>query len=156
MAYLGFDLGNIDPEQIRNAELALHLAPTGLGLASHVPDATFEVYAMLDPDASWTDGRLHPRDAPETQPGLPTALAQDQARLLGSFVVGQGVQHGQCGIQGGALVDFLRERAGEEFTLVVVRTTPEIEKNGLVHGFASRRHPTLPGPKLGIQLQQVP
>jgi len=69
-------------------------------------------------------------------------------------MVGHGVQRGRFEIDGERLVDFLRERAGSEVTLIVIRETPEIRTNGLVHGFASRRHPELPGPLLSIRLSE--
>ncbi|HIK93159.1 MAG TPA: hypothetical protein EYG03_14440 [Planctomycetes bacterium] len=72
---------------------------------------------------------------------------------LGSFVIEQGVQRGRFGIQGEPLVVFLREHSETEIAFVVVRDTVETENAGLVHGFASRRHPTLPAPTLAIQVR---
>jgi hypothetical protein len=71
---------------------------------------------------------------------------------LGSFVIEQGVQRGGFGIDGEKLTADLRDHADSEITLIVVRDTVETEDAGLVHGFASRRHPTLPAPTLSIRL----
>jgi len=152
-AYLGFDLAGLGSEQIREAELILHLAPTGLGLASHVADSTFRVYGLLDPDATWSEGHLGQRNAPANIRDSGAELIEGQALPLGTFQVDQGIQHGRVALMGDTLADFLRERAGSQVTLVVVRETPELEKNGLIHGFASRRHPMLPGPYLSIRTE---
>ena len=153
-AYLGFDLAGIDAQRITDAELMLDFAPTGWGLASLVPDATFSVYGLLR-DKPWDEESLDEENAPANtwrseRPGRGAEghprLADNEVRKLGSFIVEQGVQRGQFGIQGESLAAFLRKRAGRPVTLIVVRDTGEFETNGLVHGFASRRHPTLPDP----------
>lgn len=147
-AYLGFDLAGIATAGIEDAELTLHFAPTGLGLASDVPDATFIVYGLLTDDV-WEESTLKVGNAPATKKF--TTLEKDQVRELGRFVVGQGVQSGPFGIQGGPLAAFLGQRAGARVTLIIARDTPETRVTGLVHGFASRRHPTLPAPTLAIR-----
>lgn len=161
-AYLGFDLSGIDAERIADAELALQFEPTGWGLASLVPDATFGIYGLLTKE-SWDEQSIGVRNAPaklkwepggagERDAGTPISLAPDKVLRLGTFVIEQGVQRGEFGIQGEALAQFLRERVGKEVTLIVVRETRELETNGLVHGFASRRHPTLRPPTLAIRV----
>ncbi len=152
-AYLGFDLTGIDSEQIGDAELSLHFAPTGLGLASHVPDSTFAVYGLLPSDAAaWEETSLRDYNAPGNIRDAGSGLDPEAVRKLGTFTVAQGVQSGRFGIDGNELVDFLRGRAGTSVTLIVVRETAEFEKNGLVHGIASRRHPELPAPTLAVRL----
>lgn len=161
-AYLGFDLAGIEPERIADAELTLHFAPTGWGLASLVPDATFSVYGLLA-DEPWDEQSLNLRNAPAIvwlppRPGRrgggDLRLVASEVRRLGSFLIEQGVQRGQFGIQGESLAAFLREHAGKPVTLIVIRDTAEFESNGLVHGFASRRHPILPAPALAIRLKK--
>lgn len=147
-AYLGFDLAGVDLDSIDDASLTLHFAPTGLGLASDVPDATFKVYGLLASE-SWDEKSIKVGNAPATRKF--TTLEKSEVRELGKFLVKQGVQQGQFGIQGKPLAAFLRERAGSMVTLIVVRDTLETEITGLVHGFASRRHPTLPAPTLLIR-----
>jgi ferric-dicitrate binding protein FerR (iron transport regulator) len=151
-AYLGFDLSGIEPEQIAEAELALQFAPTGWGLASLVPEATFGVYGLLE-ESPWNGDSIVMRNAPANRDNAPD-LVPSQVSKLGSFVMEHGVQRGRFGINGERLADFLRERAGSEVTLIVIRETPESRTNGLVHGFASRRHPELPGPLLSIRLSE--
>ena len=153
-SYLGFDLPGIDPERIADAELMLHFAPTGWGLASLVPDSTFSVYGLLA-DKPWDEQSLDIKNAPANPGRYRPGLLDSEVRKLGSFLVEQGVQRGQFGIQGESLAAFLRERAGSEITLIVVRDTGEFETNGLVHGFASRRHPTLSAPTLAIRVTEA-
>lgn len=150
-AYMAFDLASLDPAQLLSAELILQFEPTGLGLASHVPDATFAVYGLEKGGADWSERPLNPRNAPANIRGSGAGLVADQARKLGTFTVPQGVQRGRFGINGEALAHYLRENTGTAVTLVVVRETAETMGMGLVHGIASRRHPILPGPTLAIR-----
>lgn len=150
-AYIGFDLSGVDPARLLSAELTLQFEPTGLGLASHVPDASFAVYGLAEGGAEWAEGSLRPGNAPANIRGSGAGLDSDATRKLGAFTVPQGVQRGRFGIDGKALADHLREHAGSPVTLIVIRETPEIMEMGVVHGIASRRHPILPGPTLLIR-----
>lgn len=153
-AYLSFDLGEIEPERIADAELSFHFAPTGWGLASYVPDATFSVYGLLSHDVAWGEDSLENKNAPANVIAKGAGLVSTEVHKLGSFVVEQGVQRGDFGIDGELLTAYLREHGGSVITLIVVRDTTETEDGGLVHGFASRRHPSLPAPSLSIHLSQ--
>lgn len=141
VSYLGFDLGGVDRKRIDVAELSLHFTPTGCGLASHLPDASFSVYGLLGEVPEWDESIQNRRF-----PGEPSEV------LLGSFVIPQGVQKGRFQIRSAGLTNFLREHVGTEITLKVVRDTKATEHGSLVHGFASRRHPILPAPTLAIRL----
>ena len=153
-AYLGFDLDGIKSERIADAELSLHFAPTGWGLASHVPDATFSVYGLLAHDVPWAEDSLNDKNAPANVIGKGGALVTAKVHKLGSFDIEQGVQRGDFGIDGKTLTAYLRDHAGSAITLIVVRDTVETEDGGLVHGFASQRHPSLPAPTLSIRLKK--
>ena len=152
-AYLGFDLIDVATDAMFEAELVLHFVPTGWGLASHIPDATFGVYGLLD-NEPWDENLLRIRDAPANIPGTGAGLVGEKVVKLGSFMVAQGVQSGQFGINGETLTKFLRQNAGASVTLIVVRETEETGPSSLIHGFASRRHPHLPGPTLAIRISQ--
>ena len=152
--YLGFDLSGIDPTRISAADLHLQFEPTGLGLASYVPDATFTVYGLVGDDQPWDDAGLRTQKAPADIKGTGAGLVADKVRELGSFVVPQGVQRGSFGIDGETLAEYLREHAGSTITLIIVRNTVETNNAGLVHGIASHRHPVLPAPTLAIQMRQ--
>ena len=139
-SYIGFDLDGIDQRRIEEAELLLYFAPTGWGLASHVPDATFSVYGMIGEAPDWDESILHDRF-----PGEPEVVH------LGSFTIPQGVQKGRFRVRSDALADFVRKHSASAITLKVERDTKPTAVNGLVHGFASRRHPFLPAPTLAIR-----
>lgn len=139
--YIGFDLKGINRERIEEAELLLYFAPTGWGLASHVPDATFSVYGMVGEVPEWDESILHTLRFP----GDPDVVH------LGSFTIPQGVQKGRFHIRTEALSDFLRNHPTSEISLKVVRDTEEQHSGGLVNGFASHRHPVLPPPTLAIR-----
>ncbi|MEM7010985.1 MAG: FecR domain-containing protein [Verrucomicrobiota bacterium] len=141
VSYLGFDLNGVDSNRIEEAELLLYFAPTGWGLASHVPDASFSVYGLIGDVPEWDESILHGEF-----PGNPDVTH------LGSFQIDQGVQKGRFRVHSESIAAFLREYAGSEITLRVVRDTQETNGGGLVHGFASRRHPILPAPTLAIRL----
>ena len=153
-AYIGFDLSAIDGSRLGSAELMLQFEPTGLGLASHVPDAAFAVYGLIQNDLAWDEETLRPGNAPANIEESGAGLVAEKVRKLGTFVVAQGVQQGRFGIRGEALEEYLRQHVGSVVTLVVVRETIETGETGLVHGIASRRHPILPGPMLAIQLAE--
>lgn len=151
-AYLGFDLSGLDPARMGSAELMLQFEPTGLGLVSHVPDASFAIYGLTTVNHPWEEDRLWSRNAPANVRKMGAELVPDQVRKLGTFVVPQGIQRGGFGIDTNELADYLRQHAGSEITLIIVRETAETAATGLVHGIASHRHPALPAPKLAIRL----
>ncbi len=143
-SYIGFDLNSIDQDRIQEAELLLYFAPTGWGLASLVPDATFSVYGMVGEVPDWDESILHKVRFPGA-PGNPDVVH------LGSFTIPQGVQKGRFRVRTEALSEFLRKHPSSEISLKVVRDTVELDNGGLVHGFASRRHPVLPPPTLALR-----
>jgi len=150
-AYLGFDLSTLDRSRIEEAELVLHFHPTGWGLASSVPDATFAVYGLAgDALDDWNPESLTWENAPANIQAN-GSLQRGLVHKLGTFEVGQGVQTGRFRMSSEELATFLREDSNDLSTLIVVRETVESEGGGLVHGFASSRHPILPGPTLVIR-----
>ena len=144
IAYIGFDISEVLQETIEEAELLLHFTPTGWGLASHVTDSQFSVYGMVGDVPKWDESILHGKF-----PGKPDTVH------LGSFHIPQGVQKGRFQIKTEALTEFLRDHTNSEISFKVVRDTVESENGGLVHGFASRRHPVLPPPTLAIRQIKV-
>ena len=69
---------------------------------------------------------------------------------LGSFEIAQGEQTGTRTVTGPALVDFLRRDTNKLVTFILVRETCGSGNGDLVHGFASKRHPTLVPPTLRL------
>ena len=139
-AYMEFDLSQIDRTSIKEADLMLHFAPTGWGLASHLPDCTFKVFGLTGEVPNWDEANLG-----DKFPGNPEIV------YLGSFVLPKGVQKGRFGVRTESLTNFLKSHPSSEISLMVMRETKETEEGGLVHGFASRRHPSLPAPTLAIR-----
>ena len=144
IAYIGFDLKDINQQRIEEAELLLYFAPTGWGLASHMPDATFSVYGMIGDVTDWDESILH-------KDRFPAALGTPEVVHLGSFTIPQGVQKGRFHVRTEVLSEFLRKHPTSEISLKVVRDTVARDNGTLVHGFASRRHPVLPPPTLAIR-----
>ena len=141
-AYMEFDLSRIDRRSIKEADLLLHFAPTGWGLASHLPeDCTFKVFGLTGEVHNWDEANLG-----DKFPGNPETV------YLGSFVLPKGVQKGRFGVRTENLTNFLKSHSSSEISFMVMRETKETEEGGLVHGFASRRHPSLPAPTLAIRL----
>jgi len=140
-AYMEFDLSRIDQNSIEEADLQLHFAPTGWGLASYLPDCTFKVFGLAGEVPNWDEANLG-----DKFPGNPETVH------LGSFVLPKGVQKGRFGVRSENLTNFLKYHPSSEITFMVMRETKEIEEGGLIHGFASRRHPSLPAPTLAIRL----
>jgi ferric-dicitrate binding protein FerR (iron transport regulator) len=140
-AYMEFDLSRIDRRSIKEADLLLHFAPTGWGLASHLPeDCTFKVFGLTGEVPNWDEANLG-----DKFPGNPETV------YLGSFVLPKGVQKGRFGVRTENLTNFLKSHSSSEISFMVMRETKETEEGGLVHGFASRRHPSLPAPTLAVR-----
>ena len=151
IAYLGFDLAEVGRKRIAEAELHLSFAPTGLGFASLVPDATFYVYGLLDQQLDdWSERQL----TWENAPALGAQQLDDDSKIvfLGSFQLAQGNQSSTVSMTGQPLSDFLNADVNQLATLIVVRETIGEGPSDLVHGFASRRHPTLQPPSLRLTL----
>lgn len=149
-AYIGFDLSSLDGLKILDAEFFLTFAPTGMGYAAQVPDATFRVYGLLDEKLDgWEEKSLRWSDAPANAPGG-AAVNSAKTVLLGNFEIAQGQLSGTRSIRGKALVDFLNRDTNRTATLILVRETLGSGQSDLVHGFASRRHPELSPPTLKL------
>ena len=152
-SYLRFDLGRIAPGKIESANLDLHFAPTGWGLASHLGDSVFTVYGITDDNLDeWQVGSLDWENAPANIVTNGTALDPEKVVLLGTFMIPRGIQSGTFGIGGEKLAAFLNADANRKASLVIVRNTSEVRGGGLVHAFASARHATLPEPALVLRV----
>jgi hypothetical protein len=152
-AYLGFDLGELDAKMIEEAELRLTFSATGMGFASLVPNATFHVYGLVDGAHDWwRESELTWENAPAGRGAL-EPLDSSKVSLLGSFVMQQGDESSTALISGVTLCEFLNADTNQLATFIVERETPGRGGSSLVHGFASRHHPTLPPPTLRLRLQ---
>ena len=152
--YLGFDLSSLEGRSLDEAQLSLSFAPTGLGFASLVPDAKFHVYGLADGKYEhWQEDEITWENAPGNEL-LPTHETISRLTHLGSFDLPQGDQTSTISIEGQGLRDFLNSDTNQLITMIVIRETEGIGPSDLVHGFASRRHPTLPPPTLRLKLNE--
>lgn len=154
-AYLRFDLSRFAPDSIAEAELSLQFTPTGWGLASLLSDSVFEVFGLTDDSGdNWVSGEVDWETAPGNE-GIQTGnqLNPDKVVSLGTFTLPRGAQSGGFQLDGALLTDFLNADQNRLATLIIVRQTSENESGGLVHGIASKRHPTLPAPSLSVKLR---
>ena len=152
-AFLRFDLKRLGDAKVDAAELQIHFTPTGWGLASLVDDSEFEVYGILDSSLdSWSDAGLTWENSPANELDNGNGLDPTQAVSLGTFVVPRGVQSGTFRFDEDALTDFLNHDQNRLATIAIVRNTLEHRGGGLVHGIASKRHPTLPAPRLAAKV----
>ena len=148
-AYVGLDLESIARLRVVDAQLTFSFAPTGMGFASEVPDATFAVYGLTDDTDGWDEKTIRWRNAPANLPGG-SALDADKTTLLGKFEIAQGALEGTRSVSGPLLVDFLNSKANGLATFILVRETRGSGRSDLVHGFACKEHPTLPPPTLKL------
>jgi ferric-dicitrate binding protein FerR (iron transport regulator) len=149
-AYIGLDLAPLAGRQVVDAQLSFTFTPTGLGFASEVPDATFTVYGLTDESLDdWDEQAIRWPSAPANRDGG-TGLDPERVVLLGTFEIVQGELSGSRSISGQALLDFLKQDTNGLVTFILVRETLGSGRNDLVHGFASKEHPTLPPPTLKL------
>jgi hypothetical protein len=151
-AYIGLDLAPIAGVTVVDARLSLSFAPTGMGYASEVPDATFAVYGLTDETLDiWDEHTIRWHNAPANLPG---GRDLDDAKVvrLGTFKIVQGELSGTRSIEGAALVDFLNRDTNGLATFIVVRETQGSGRSDLVHGFANKNHPELPPPTLRLSV----
>jgi hypothetical protein len=152
-AYIGLDLTPIAGLKIVEAQLTFTFAPTGLGFASEVPDATFTVYGLTDESLDdWDERTIRWQNAPANRPGGAN-LEPTKVVRLGTFVIVQGALSGTRSIAGDALVDFLNRDTNGLATFILVRETMGSGRTDLVHGFANKHHPSLPPPTLKLTVE---
>jgi ferric-dicitrate binding protein FerR (iron transport regulator) len=151
-AYIGLDLAPMAGMTVVDARLSLTFAPTGMGYASEVPDASFAVYGLTDERLDdWDEERIRWQNAPANQPGG-ASLDQTKVVRLGTFEIVQGELSGTRSIEGPALCDFLNHDTNGLATFIVVRETQGSGRSDLVHGFANKNHPELPPPTLRLSV----
>jgi len=148
-ALLTFDLNRIDRSQMVGAKLTLMMESSGLGFSSLVPDSTFSVYAAVIPSLhTWKESDLTWADSP-----LLTGETPDQAKFirLAGFTILKGSANTLLEIESDEFSRFLLSSEDRFVTLLLVRESTEFDKQGLVHSFASKEHPSAPAPTLWFQ-----
>lgn len=148
-ALLTFDLSAIDKSRLAGARLALKIESSGLGFSSLVPDSKFAVYGVTDTNAAnWSEKSILWKGAGAFSADV---IDPNFAKALTTFEIRKGSPNGLVETTSDQLVRFLQSQPGDLVTLMIIRETGESDKQGLVHAFASKEHPTSPAPTLWIQ-----
>lgn len=148
-ALLTFDLSTVDRARMTGAKLVLKIESSGLGFSSLVPDSKFAVYGVAGAEAAnWSEASILWSDAGAFSAGV---IDPAFAKPLATFEIRKGSPNDLVDTTSEALVRFLQSQSGSLVTLMIVRETGEADKQGLVHAFASKEHPTAPAPTLWIQ-----
>jgi hypothetical protein len=149
MVVVAFDISSVGMSAIRTTRLRLNQVPSPIGFASRLPPVNvFSVYGLTDPakdqwkiDSTWNE-------SPAPEDGI----------LLGHFTIPRSRSSGECILETGELLQFVREHQHRPITMVVIRKTAQIpgDGRGLVHAFASPAHPTVVGPTLEFEMTDEP
>ena len=148
-AYLKFDLSGMNSD-FKSVSLHLSIQPSGFGFASLVPDSTFTVYGLNeDSSDNWSRKELTWDNAPAN--AGENELDFSKLTKLGTFEVKRGVYSGIVSMESEELKNFLINDKNRIATLIIMRNTGEFSSHGLVHAFASKRHPTDMAPTLELK-----
>lgn len=152
--YLQFDLTKIDLTRIEEASLTMTASPTGIGYASRMPDATFEVFALIDDSLDdWAMDNLTWENAPANVPEG-DQLDDTKTQSLGTLTIPRGQKQGTYSLSGAPLLDLIKSDANRQVTLIIVPKTREAISGALVHGFAAGNHLSLPPPTLRLIMEK--
>ncbi len=154
--YLTFDLARWEKQTFSGAELILTIEPSDLGFATLVPDSRFLVYGLTDESGdAWEENALTAANAPAHDPALPARHlpVPDKVRLLGEFVIAQGVNRGTCTVGGTDLLTFLQQDTNGLVTFIICRETDETARAGLVHAFTTKENGSNTPPMLRVKPQ---
>lgn len=147
-AALTFDLKRQALTRVTDAKLSLKIESSGLGFSSLVPDSEFVLYGVRDSAMDqWKENEANWSSAE------PFALSDDPDAYesLASFTIKKGSPNGVVEMQSEALTHFIASHPDDLLTLILMRVTGENDKQGLVHAFSSKEHPSSPAPTLWIQ-----
>ena len=150
-AALSFDLKRQTLSKVTDARLSLKIESSGLGFSSLVPDSEFVLYGVHDAALDkWEENGVN-WSTSEPFAVLESPLAYES---LATFTIRKGSPNGVVEMQSDKLTDFIASHSDNLLTFVLIRLTGENDKQGLVHAFASKEHPTSPAPTLWIQTSQ--
>lgn len=149
-AIVTFDISQIPTARTGEAQLVLDPVPSGFGFSALVPDSRFAIYGITDESLDeWNEKEMRWATMPGCTDDGPNP---NQTQRLAEFWVPRGGTGGAITIRGDALADFVRHRTSGLVSFLIIRETGESDPSGLVHGFASKEHPTARPPTLRIKL----
>ncbi|MEM1296858.1 MAG: DNRLRE domain-containing protein [Verrucomicrobiota bacterium] len=147
--FLTFDLENVS-KPISEAELVLDVEASGLGFSALIPDSRFAVYGITDGDLdSWKEEYLTWENAPVKTEDF--ADDGQKVQKLAQFTIRRGAAPHLVSIASADLTRFLQRDQNRLASLVIIRETGENDRQGLVHAFASKEHPTARPPTLRLK-----
>ncbi len=149
-AVIQFDLSDLRPAAIEEAQLVLDPEPSGMGFSAMVPDSRFAVYGVLEgnPGDAWQESTLTWDNVPACDDA---GIIEGRARRIAEFWIPRGGSGEPFTIRSDALAPFIREDRDGLVTFLIVRETGETHSSGLVHAFASKEHPTGRPPTLRVR-----
>lgn len=147
--FLTFDLERVS-KPITDAELVLDVEASGLGFSALIPDSRFAVYGIANDELdSWEEAQLTWANAPAKTSDFTSGTAN--VKKLAEFTIRRGASPRLVSIASPELAEFLQNDENRLATLVVIRETGETDRQGLVHAFASKEHPTARPPTLRLK-----
>lgn len=150
-ALVTFDLAEFVDRRIEDVEFTLDVEASGLGFSALVPDSLFEVYGLKDDADAWSEAEMRWADTPAFNDA---GLLAGQRAKLGEFRIRRGHVPASVTVSSSALRKFVQRDGNSLVTLAIVRVTGENDKQGLVHAFASKEHPTAQPPTLHLKISK--
>lgn len=148
-ALVTFDLTEVPDSRIEDVEFTLDVEASGLGFSALVPDSLFEVHGLTDAADAWSEAKMKWADTPAFNDA---GLLAGQSAKLGEFRIRRGHVPAGVSVSSSALRDFVQQDGNRFITFAIVRVTGENDKQGLVHAFASKEHPTAQPPTLHLKI----
>lgn len=149
-ALISFDRTGNDEIPLES-RLSLKMESSGLGFSSLVPDSRFVVYGVSEVEnPNWRETSLTWSTANElVQPELDPRHFIEVAE----FTIPRGSSNTMIEITDERLTQWIARNSRSLLQFAIIRTTGESDQQGLVHAFASKEHPTAPGPTLWIRTE---
>jgi ferric-dicitrate binding protein FerR (iron transport regulator) len=149
-AVITFDVSQVVPANVKEAQIVLDPEPSGFGFSALVPDESrFAVYGLTDESLdTWDEKEMRWASLPGCTDDGPNL---NQARRLAEFWIPRGGSGSPLTVRSDALADFIHQDTDGLVSFLIVRETGETDPNGLAHGFASKEHPTARPPTLRLK-----
>ena len=157
ISYFGFDLSGLSAMAIADATLSLNFVDSARGITTNTINYTFELFGLTNETLDgWGEYSLTWNNAFGLTSSNPQTFSPTLLASLGTFsLTGKGV--GAFDFTSQALIDFLNSDTNDIATIILARTTNQIDSNNYIHAVASRENTALAGPSLTVtQMTPVP